>query len=101
MIAVALSAPAAWAQPSSPPSSTPAPPGPLPPSAPTPPELIAPPAKTLGAVPQTGTTGAGVIRPPTGVDPGIQTNVPAPHPNDMPVIPPPGAPGGNPSVQPK
>jgi hypothetical protein len=92
--AVALSASAAVAQPASPPSATPAPPGP------TPPEVIAPPARMTGSVPQTGTTN-GVIHPPGGVDPGIQTSVPAPAPNGMPVIPPSGAPGGNPSVQPK
>lgn len=47
----------------------------------------------------------GVIAPPTGVvkpgnpDPGI--NVPIPPQGRMPVIPPPGTPGGNPNVQPK
>jgi hypothetical protein len=100
LAAVALSASAGMAQPSSPPSSTAAPPGPAPPPSPTPPELVAPPAKLPGSVPQSGTA-SGVIRPPGGVDPGIQTKVPAPNPNSMPVIPPPGAPGGNPNVQPK
>jgi hypothetical protein len=42
----------------------------------------------------------GVIKPPAGVDPGMpvehgKTTAP------MPVIPPPGSPGGNPRVQPK
>ena len=44
---------------------------------------------------------SGVIHPPAGVDPGIAAPVPDPHPNSTPVIPPPGTPGGNPSVQPK
>jgi hypothetical protein len=42
----------------------------------------------------------GVICPPPGLDPHIR----APAPNtgsDMPVIPPPGTPGGNPDVRPK
>ena len=42
----------------------------------------------------------GVICPPPEVDPDIR----APAPNEgsnMPVIPPPGSPGGDPSVQPK
>jgi hypothetical protein len=43
----------------------------------------------------------GVIRPPLGVDPGIQGRVPEPMPNTTPVIPPPGTPGGNPLVIPR
>ena len=42
--------------------------------------------------------GGGVICPPN-VDPGIK--VPAPETGKMPVIPPPGSPGGDPKVQPK
>jgi hypothetical protein len=42
--------------------------------------------------------GSGVICPPD-VDPGIKT--PAPDTGKMPVIPPPGSPGGDPKVQPK
>lgn len=42
--------------------------------------------------------GGGVICPPN-VDPGIKT--PAPETGKMPVIPPPGSPGGDPKVQPK
>jgi len=42
--------------------------------------------------------GAGVICPPN-VDPGMKT--PAPETGKMPVIPPPGSPGGDPKVQPK
>jgi hypothetical protein len=40
----------------------------------------------------------GVICPPN-VDPSIKA--PTPHGGSMPVIPPPGSPGGDPSVQPK
>jgi hypothetical protein len=42
--------------------------------------------------------GGGVICPPN-VDPGIK--VPAPETGKMPVIPPPGSPGGDPKVRPK
>ncbi len=41
----------------------------------------------------------GVICPPEDVDPDIKA--PTPHGGPMPVIPPPGSPGGNQSVQPK
>ncbi len=41
----------------------------------------------------------GVICPPDQVDPEIKQ--PAPDGGRMPVIPPPGSPGGDPSVQPK
>lgn len=41
----------------------------------------------------------GVICPPGQVDPEIRA--PAPEGGPMPVIPPPGSPGGNPTVQPK
>jgi hypothetical protein len=43
----------------------------------------------------------GVIKPPAGVDPGITTPAPVPNPGTTPVIPPPGSPGGNPTVHPK
>jgi len=42
--------------------------------------------------------GGGVICPPN-VDPGMKA--PAPETGKMPVIPPPGSPGGDPYVQPK
>jgi hypothetical protein len=42
--------------------------------------------------------GGGVICPPD-VDPGMKA--PAPDTGKMPVIPPPGSPGGDPKVQPK
>jgi hypothetical protein len=41
----------------------------------------------------------GVICPPAGVDPGI--SVPPVGGGRMPVIPPPGTPGGDPSIQPR
>ena len=41
----------------------------------------------------------GVLCPPAGVDPEIRA--PAPDVGKMPVIPPPGSPGGDPSVRPK
>jgi hypothetical protein len=43
----------------------------------------------------------GVIKPPSGTDPGIAAPAPVPNPGTTPVIPPPGSPGGNPSVDPK
>ena len=42
----------------------------------------------------------GVIKPPTEVDPGMK-QAPPPSGARMPVIPPPGTPGGDPSVKPK
>jgi len=42
----------------------------------------------------------GVIRPPKGVDPGIVAPTPETK-SPMPVIPPPGTPGGPPGPQPK
>src|SRR5215475_12823706 len=42
----------------------------------------------------------GTLKPPT-VDPGIQAPVPAPTRGTMPVIPPPGTPGGDQRVVPK
>jgi len=46
----------------------------------------------------------GVIAPPAstaGTDPGMVRSAPDMGSTAMPVIPPPGAPGGNPDVQPK
>jgi hypothetical protein len=42
----------------------------------------------------------GVVRPPPTLDKGVVTP-PDTGPKSMPVIPPPGTPGGNPNVQPK
>ncbi|MGN6283961.1 MAG: hypothetical protein ACTHM2_02285 [Afipia sp.] len=41
----------------------------------------------------------GVLCPPTGIDP--EMHAPTPETGKMPVIPPPGSPGGNQNVQPK
>jgi hypothetical protein len=41
----------------------------------------------------------GVLCPPAGVDP--QMHAPTPDAGNMPVIPPPGSPGGDPTVRPK
>jgi len=41
----------------------------------------------------------GVLCPPSGVDPEMRA--PTPDAGKMPVIPPPGSPGGNPNLQPK
>lgn len=43
----------------------------------------------------------GVIRPPQEVDPAMKQQTPPAGPNSMPVIPPPGTPGGDQSVKPK
>jgi hypothetical protein len=43
----------------------------------------------------------GVIRPPAGMDPGITAPAPVPNPGTTPVIPPPGSPGGDPTVIPR
>lgn len=42
----------------------------------------------------------GVITPPAGIDPEIKQSPPATG-STMPIIPPPGTPGGNPTVKPK
>jgi hypothetical protein len=84
--------------------SPPSPPPVAPPPAITVPEKIAPPL----ADDMTGTTlsdklnrSDGVIKPPAGVDPEIHAPVPQGQTRRMPVIPPPGSPGGNPDVDPK
>jgi hypothetical protein len=43
----------------------------------------------------------GVIRPPTGIDPDITARAPDPDPGTTRVIPPPGTPGGDPTLDPK
>jgi len=43
----------------------------------------------------------GVIRPPQSVDPEMQIPPPDPGAQKTPVIPPPGSPGGDPTIQPK
>lgn len=80
----------------------------MPPPATTVPEKIDPPLQGgPGADDTTGTLSDklnksdGVIRPPAGVDPEMRVPAPEGNTGRMPVIPPPGEPGGNPSVQPK
>jgi hypothetical protein len=92
----------------------------------TPPAQTAPPAPSNGcapmqsvpphgtAAPEGTTTGQraeplgdklarsdGVLCPPAGVDPEIRAPTPDTGTGNMPVIPPPGSPGGNPNVRPK
>jgi hypothetical protein len=43
----------------------------------------------------------GVIRPPTTATPDMTVPAPVPDPGTTPVIPAPGSPGGNQSIQPK
>ena len=70
------------------------------------------PAQPGGAVPDGTTTGQraeplsdklarsdGVLCPPAGIDPDIRA--PTPQTGNTPVIPPPGSPGGDPTVRPK
>ncbi|HEX3498390.1 MAG TPA: hypothetical protein VHT04_03620 [Stellaceae bacterium] len=42
-----------------------------------------------------------VIKPPDNVDRKIEAPTPNPGPQSMPIVPPPGLPGGNPDVKPK
>lgn len=73
-----------------------------------PPELIAPHDTTPGTKSaQSGDTLSdrlskqqGMLHPPS-VDPGISAPLPSDAQGAMPVIPPPGSPGGNPAVVPK
>ncbi|PPQ29337.1 hypothetical protein [Rhodopila globiformis] len=70
-----------------------------PPNAPSPPpEKIAPPAD--GTLSHQLSRQKGAIKPPN-VDPGMTVRPPARGTATTPVIPPPGSPGGNPSVVPK
>lgn len=43
----------------------------------------------------------GVLKPPSGVDPGVVVPAPVPNPGTTPVIPPPGSPGNPSPVRPK
>ena len=101
-----LGAPQGFAQ-----NPQPAPPGttnvPLaPPNAPSPPpEKMAPPDKDAKAGSSTLSDKLaqqhGTLHPPTSVDPAMTVNPPAQAQSTMPVIPPPGTPGGNQHVVPK
>jgi hypothetical protein len=61
------------------------------------------PNKKSGDVPLSKKLGEneGVLKPPHGVDPGMHQQPPANTGDKMPVIIPPGEPGGDQSVQPK
>src|ERR1700722_17385423 len=97
-IAAAISASAAQAQSERPvpPSATPSTRRDCPPSAGNPPAK-----ETTGSAPLSDrlAQSKGVICPPAGVDPGIA--VPPVGGGRMPVIPPPGTPGGDPGIVPK
>ena len=73
--------------------------------APTSPEKSAPPPGTTTGQADSAplsdrlAAGNGVLCPPAGIDPAIRA--PTPDVGKTPVIPPPGSPGGDPSVQPK
>lgn len=62
-------------------------------------EVIAPNAKTNDNLSDQLASSGGVICPPPAVDPSIKA--PTPEAGRMPVIKPPGSPGGDQSVQPK
>jgi hypothetical protein len=90
-----------------------APPTPVTPPAQTAPPISANNCSPMQPVPSPGTTTGqrseplgdrlaksdGVLCPPAGIDPEIRA--PTPDTGNMPVIPPPGSPGGNPNVRPK
>ena len=75
---------------SAPPSAQPTPPA----TPSSPPEIVAPKDNAIGEA------HGGVLHPPN-VDPGISVKPLVDTPQSMPVIPPPGSPGGNPNVIPK
>ncbi len=91
-------------QPASP-GVTPAPMAP--PNSPSPPpEQIAPAGKDVHADGQQTLSDKlalqhGMVDPPHGIDPGMTVHPPAQSQGTMPVIPPPGSPGGNAQVVPK
>jgi len=103
-VILGLAAAPAWAQ--NPQSAEPhVPPPPLaPPSAPVaPPERIAPrdggaPGSTMS---DRLSRDQGTLKPPAQVDPGMAVHPGGRAAGSMPVIPPPGTPGGNPAVVPK
>ena len=98
----AMTAPQAEAQ-----NPQPAPPGVAPPNAPSPPpEQIAPPGKDVHADGKQTLSDKlalqhGTLDPPHGVDPGMAVSPPRQEKGAMPIIPPPGSPGGNPRLVPK
>ena len=97
----ALASPAAWAQSQQPPS----PPTQQGPSKPACPPDVGPNAPTVGSGDRSGNLSdqlaqsGGIICPPAATDPEML--VPPKDTGRMPVIPPPGTPGGDQRVQPK
>ena len=65
------------------------------------PEKIRPPGQREETLSDKLDKSDGVIRPPSNIDPEITKPAPVTPPSNMPVIPPPGSPGGNPRVEPK
>jgi hypothetical protein len=70
---------------------------------PAPPEKVAPEDSGGSGVPlgERLARSHGTIKPPAGIDPGMATPAPDPGPRSMPVIPPPGTPGGDSTIVPK
>ena len=94
------------------PASAQTPPEPAPP--PGMPNMADPPAESTPAPDATGETGEpdkslseelkekeGVLEPPRDMDSKIERPAPVPDPNTTPVLPPPGSPGGDQSIQPR
>ena len=79
-----------------------------------PPEVMEPPTESTTPPPDPSTDakpeeplsekldkGKGVLEPPHGIDPEIKKSAPENFQSTMPVLPPPGEPGGNQQIQPK
>ena len=79
-----------------------------------PPEVMEPPTESTTQPPDPSTDakpeeplsekldkGKGVLEPPHGIDPEIKKQAPEDFQSTMPVLPPPGEPGGNQQIQPK
>jgi hypothetical protein len=58
-------------------------------------------ASSAGSLSHQLNRSGGVIYPPANIDPGLTQPAPDLGPHSMPVIPPPGTPGGNPDIKPK
>ena len=59
------------------------------------------PGAASGSLSEQLSRSGGVIHPPTAIDRPIEAPTPNPGARSMPVIPPPGTPGGNPDIKPK
>ena len=88
-------------------TTAPAPPPAAPPqndaAPPVPPRDVVPQASppASGTLSEQLSRSGGVIQPPPQVDRKIEAPTPDPGAQSMPVIPPPGTPGGDPTVKPK